>query len=157
MSVRLTKRLRWYWQMEASNVLIVPGAAGVLVWAAGGAGSIALVLSIAAIATPLVIGTLYWRAVLHRLEGAVAVFAYWIPRLAAAEAFAILLVGAAAFTCAADIVLAGGRWTPELIAAVVLTALAALEYVNYFHVQLQHFDNRADFNRLLSGRVRIPL
>jgi hypothetical protein len=30
--------------------------------------------------------------------------------------------------------------------------LAALEYINYYHRQLQHFDNREDFQRLLSGK-----
>jgi hypothetical protein len=30
--------------------------------------------------------------------------------------------------------------------------LAILEYINYYHYQLQHFDHAADFARLLSGR-----
>jgi hypothetical protein len=43
-------------------------------------------------------------------------------------------------------------WSPDAIAAAVLATLAALEYVNYYHVQLQHFDNAADFKRLVSGK-----
>jgi hypothetical protein len=39
-------------------------------------------------------------------------------------------------------------WT----AAVFFGLLAVLEYVNYYHVQLNHFDNAADFRRLLSGK-----
>jgi hypothetical protein len=30
--------------------------------------------------------------------------------------------------------------------------LAVLEYVNYYHRQLQHFDNKADFRRMLAGK-----
>ena len=40
----------------------------------------------------------------------------------------------------------------DRIAATVCGLLAALEYINYYHRQLQHFDNAADFKRLMSGR-----
>jgi hypothetical protein len=43
------------------------------------------------------------------------------------------------------------RWTPAVIAAGLLTLLAALEYMNYYHRQLQHFDNMADFKRLITA------
>ena len=42
---------------------------------------------------------------------------------------------------------AGDRWV-----ALAAAVLAALEYVNYYHRQLQHFDNFADIKRLLTGR-----
>ena len=41
---------------------------------------------------------------------------------------------------------------PDRIAATVLAVLAALEYVNYYHRQLQHFDNLTDFRRMLAGK-----
>ena len=34
----------------------------------------------------------------------------------------------------------------------VAALLAVLEYVNYYHRQLQHFDNASDWRRLLAGR-----
>jgi hypothetical protein len=34
----------------------------------------------------------------------------------------------------------------------VLLLLAVLEYINYYHVQLQHFDHAPDWKRLISGR-----
>jgi hypothetical protein len=40
----------------------------------------------------------------------------------------------------------------DQIAATACAALAALEYVNYYHRQLQHFDSWADFKRLLAGK-----
>ena len=39
------------------------------------------------------------------------------------------------------------RWT-----VTVAALMAALEYVNYYHRQLQHFDNVNDWKRLLRGK-----
>ncbi len=33
-----------------------------------------------------------------------------------------------------------------------LLLLAVLEYINYYHVPLQHFDHAPDWQRLVSGR-----
>ncbi len=33
----------------------------------------------------------------------------------------------------------------------ICSGLATLEYVNYFHVQLQNFDHAADIKRLTNG------
>ena len=46
-------------------------------------------------------------------------------------------------------------WSADLTDRNVATGsavLAVLEYVNYYHRQLQHFDNREDFRRLLAGK-----
>jgi ferric-dicitrate binding protein FerR (iron transport regulator) len=46
-------------------------------------------------------------------------------------------------------------WSKGAIAAAGLSVLALLEYVNYYHRQLQVIDNKADFQRLLStGRFK---
>ncbi len=148
----VARRLRGYWQMEAANVLFVPAfAIGLVLWA-GGTVSIALVVAAIACSALLVIGALYWRAVLRQMEGAPGVMAFWIPRLAAVEALSLVLVAGAVAANVVEFVQAGGGWTPARIGAVALTALAALEYVNYYRVQLQHFDNWADFKRLITGR-----
>lgn len=34
----------------------------------------------------------------------------------------------------------------------IASLLALAEYVNYYHRQLQHFDNWPDFHRLITGR-----
>jgi len=44
----------------------------------------------------------------------------------------------------------------ERIVALVCLALAVLEYVNYYHIQLQHFDHAADWKRLLAGKGLRP-
>jgi hypothetical protein len=40
----------------------------------------------------------------------------------------------------------------DTICASVAASVAILEYVNYYHRQLQHFDNVADFKRLITGK-----
>ena len=61
----------------------------------------------------------------------------------------LLATLAAIALCLWQIAFKGMTWTN--IVAIVLTTLAALEYVNYYHVQLQHFDNGADVRKLLRG------
>jgi hypothetical protein len=140
-----------YWKMEAANVGFVPLFAW---WLGPPRDAIEWLAFVpAAIATMgfLVVGTLFWRGVDYRLRRRDRSVA---PR---ALAFAdrverpLLIVLAAAFI-ASVAALARNGWTPAVIAALAMTALAALEYVNYYHKQLQHFDNRADVKRLLSGR-----
>lgn len=148
----IAKRLRWYWRMEAANVVLLPALAWIFVWQTGGAVTAAFVLAALACSGLLLIGALYWRAVLRRMEGAAAVFDYWLPRLAAVQWLSAAVVIAAAISTAVELALISGDWGASLIVAAVLTTLAAAEYVNYYHVQLQHFDNWADFRRLIKGR-----
>ena len=41
---------------------------------------------------------------------------------------------------------------PDQIAISVMAVLAALEYINYYHRQLNYFDNKADLKRVFSGK-----
>ena len=148
----LANRLRWYWQMEAANAVIVPAAAWTLVWSFGGVATIAFWVAALACATSLVIGALYWRAVLRQIEGAAHVFDYWLPRLGAAEHALLALFSVSVIVIVLELTLSSTGWLAAHIAAAVLTALAALEYVNYYKFQIQHFDNWADFKRLMTGR-----
>lgn len=147
----VVRRLRSYWRLEAGNVILVPGMAALLVWQSGGGFTVAFCLAALACAALLVIGAVYWRAVLHRMEGESAALDRVLPGLARAELWSGLMVVAALLAVALDW-LPGGGWTPSRIGAAALAALAVLEYVNYYRVQLQHFDNAADFRRLISGR-----
>jgi hypothetical protein len=148
----VAQRLRWYWQLEAANAVLVPAFAWILVWQAGGTLTPAFAVAALACSWLLVIGALYWRAVLRRMEGAPRAFNYWLPILATAELLSLTLVLAAASAAVLDFVLLSRGWTASRIAAVSLMTLATLEYVNYYKVQLQHFDNWADFKRLIIGR-----
>ena len=140
--------------MEAANVLLVPGLALALGWPTTAIGAVALLSAMIATACFLIVGAAYWRGVDRRLKGlgerplenglAIA------DRLERPGLFA---TGAAIVATLAAIALDG--ITPTSIAAGALSLLAVLEYVNYYRLQLQYFDNMADLKRLLgTGRLK---
>lgn len=151
--VKLLRRLKPYYKMEAANVVFVPAAACVAVWAYGsGSISPAMVAAMAATSFLLVVGTIAWKVVVDGLEGNPDTARRWVPRLAAARWPAAALILLAFCLTGEEAYRTLPEWTGSLIAAAVLVVLAVLEYVNYYHYQLQHFDHAADFARLLSGR-----
>ncbi len=135
--------------MEAANVVLLPAF---MVWASGAQLGLPALLAIAAMAAMLVAGTRYLRAKYRQLsdrQPLTDVLAW----LAAAQfpLLAATLVALAAMIC--------GWLAPALTRGLaerwVVTAaalLALLEYINYYHRQLQHFDNANDWRRLLSGK-----
>ncbi len=90
---------------------------------------------------------------MRQLRGDGSDFPALLRRLAAWKAPALVLTLAGCATALA------GWWAPAWSAgladrnvATACAALAVLEYVNDYHRQLQHFDSREDFRRLLSGK-----
>lgn len=155
MRARLIRRLTGYWQMEAANVLLVPGAAAGLVAISGdgiGPGMLAAMLGCGGL---LLIGAGAWRlelAELRRRELGEAALAARLTRLLGPSrplglALGLLGAGGGIAELALD-----GALTASAIAALILGLLALLEYVNYYVAQLQHFDHGADFRRLLAGK-----
>jgi hypothetical protein len=101
----------------------------------------------------LLLGGLYWRAKLRLLQDQHQQLAILLPWARSLQwPFAI----ASAIVCA--LCLASwmtGEFALSLgdrITASIAALLAMLEYVNYYHRQLQHFDHAADWKRLLAGR-----
>jgi hypothetical protein len=87
------------------------------------------------------------------LRGEGADFPALLRRIAAWRRPALALTLAGCATALAGWLLPG--WAvgaADRYAATGCAILAALEYVNYYHRQLQHFDNREDFRRLLAGK-----
>ncbi|MEL7498867.1 MAG: hypothetical protein AAFN77_14765 [Planctomycetota bacterium] len=77
--------------------------------------------------------TLIWVERLHR------------PLLVAVIAILVLT--------ASDFFISGiSRNTIDRTVARLATLLSVLEYINYYHIQLQHFDHLPDLDRLLKGR-----
>ena len=113
---------------------------------------LALALACVPMCGLLILGGLYWRAKLHQLEGRRDTLNHileqavrWrMPLLATSLAAIVLAIMAWTADLAAS---TGERW-----AVTIAALLAALEYVNYYHSQLQHFDHWPDFQRLISGR-----
>ena len=151
MRARLIKRLRPYWKMEALNVVFIPAFASFLIVETGGALTWPFAIAALACSALLVVGTAALRMELAELERRPDLAARLLAFARAARAPAMALCGlgvaAAGWQVQRD-----GDWTPAGIGAVALAALAVLEYVNYYVVQLQHFDHAEDFRRLMSGR-----
>ena len=153
MPARSPRNFRAYAAMEALNILLLPGAVLLLAPPTYQAEMLATGLAIAACAGFLLVGTMYWAALDQRLRrsdrSALTRSLILADRL---ELPLLLLTGAAV----ASLLFAVGThaWSWPIIGAAVLTLLAVLEYVNYYHRQLQHFDRWSDFKRLVtSGRV----
>lgn len=153
MTSRIAKRLRQYWQLEALNVVLLPAFVLSVLWSSDSAPNLTLAIALAANAVLLVIGACYWRIVLLRVEGDTRPFDRWLPRLAAAEPYALALTVLTVAATAYDIATAGGAWPAVRIASVAMTSLAVLEYVNYYRFQLQYFDHAPDFAALLKRRT----
>lgn len=146
------RRLATYWKIEAINVVLIPAIALYFVLRSGGRISAAFVLSALACSFLLVIGTIVLRMMHRRACGETDDARSPIPLLIRLRWPAVALCTAAAVAMGIECVTQGPRLASELVAPAVLLLLAVLEYVNYYHVQLQHFDHPPDWRRLMSGR-----
>ena len=150
---KLEKRLSSYWRMELANVIIVPVAMIFLAYSFDSPVGWLSLFTFIPTCGLLVIGGLYWRGKCEQLTGnkqalnRVLGHAHWTQfPLLILTVLACLLTGLAFFV--SDIAISRG----DLTVASIASSMAALEYVNYYHRQLQHFDHAADFKRLLNGR-----
>jgi len=146
----LLARLEPYWKMEAGNVVVLPLV--MLLLSGGQLGWVSLV-PMAAMVAMLVIGALYWRGKVRQLKGEAQDWPGLLRLIARLQVPVLVLT---LLGCAAA---AAGWLMPDLAcgtadrwSATASAVLAALEYVNYYHRQLQHFDNKADFRRMLAGK-----
>lgn len=148
--VALRRHLSRYWKMEAGNVLLVPIIVWLMVWSAGDAPDAAFWLGAVACSWLLIVGTAAWLLVLARMDGKATLAEGLVAFCAHAEIPSLLLLIVATGAAAQSVIAAG--WPPRTIAAAGLTLLGWLEYVNYYHWQLQNFDSAIDVKRLMAGR-----
>ncbi|MEM9133452.1 MAG: hypothetical protein AAGA59_16745 [Actinomycetota bacterium] len=149
----LIARLRYYWVVELANAVVVP--VGVIAFGLywGAQPGILTALAVPANVLLLIIGGLYWRAKLHRLTIGPATLDRLLPALDRLQRPSQALTGlAVAAATVAWVIPSVARGTGDRVLATIFAVLAALEYVNYYHRQLQHFDHGPDFRRLLAGR-----
>ncbi|MEO7178143.1 MAG: hypothetical protein ABIW83_04810 [Allosphingosinicella sp.] len=148
---KLPRDLAGYWRMEAMNIFFVPGIALYFSTPRNRLEAFAFMSAALATAAFLLVGTLYWRGVERRARlgdrGAKTrairlADRFERPTLLMAV-IAVLLTGWAWST---------NGWSPAVIASTALLALTWLEYVNYYHWQLQIFDHAADWRRTIATR-----
>jgi hypothetical protein len=147
----LIKRLTPYWKMEAANVFFLPVAATATIMYFSDSVSLPVVLTMLSCSSLLVVGTVALRMHLEDVKGNRAFGARALPWLSLAQwpSLGLAIIGLCA---AGDERWADGRWTASAVVATILAVLALLEYINYYVVQLQHFDHKADIKRDFSGQ-----
>lgn len=146
----LRRHLTKYWKMEAGNVLLMPAAGWAMLWSGDVMPDAAAIAGMAACSLLLVIGAAAWRMALAGLDGNIALVEKLTVACARAQRPLLAVLGLATAMSAASVVDSG--WRPNSFAAAGFTLLGWLEYVNYYHVQLQNFDSTIDLKRLQAGR-----
>ena len=111
------------------------------------------VLALVPMTALLIIGAVYWRAKVRQLQQKryqIAPVLAKIGRLRLPVLILTILGGLVALASwiVPDLAISAA----DRICASIAAALAALEYVNYYHRQLQHFDNITEFKRLIFGK-----
>lgn len=144
------RRLDHYWKMEAGCALLFPLLSILLFPPQSVEEACALMVSLVACCSLLLLGALYWRAAVKRIDGDSAPISKIVGF---AERWQKRLLGLSLAAAAASAALLLTRGVgPAALASIGLSLLACLEYVNYYHVQLQNFDHAPDFRRLVRGR-----
>jgi len=144
----LSRRFGSYWKMERACAFIFPPLA--FAWAKPESLIAASVLALALVASCslLWVGAAYWRAIWARFElgqtsidATLSMAQRWKPFCCVATILSLAV-------STANIVWAG----PGVASFVAMgfSVLAVLEYVNYYHVQLQNFDHGPTFRRFLT-------
>ena len=148
----LRKRLDSYWRLELLCAAWIPATAVfLLVTFNQKIGPVCILCSVPTVAM-LLVGGWYWRTRHCALNGDDRIFKKAIPWIARLQLPLIIAVLLATVVCVVDVTFARiSLSTGDRIVAVVMTVMAVLEYINYYHRQLQHFDHYPDFLRLVTG------
>ncbi len=147
----LKQRLSSYWQLEAFNALLLPVTGIIILSVADEKPDLASIASMVATVVMLLIGAAYWHAKLGLLLGMTKYHERTVRLLRHAKLpSGLLIIGSVALSTQSYV----NPATPLVskAATVIFTIIAILEFINYYFVQLQHFDNLADFKRLISGK-----
>jgi hypothetical protein len=149
----LLKRLRGYWKIERLNIFLLPTVAVLVVKLSFQAAlTPAFLLSLFATSWMLIIGTIALRKLLKTLEGDASYGRFWLPYLSWAQIPSVIILIFTAVLTIVESYRTFADLTAAQHAAMLFTVLAWLEYVNFYHRQLQHFDHGPDIRRFLAGQ-----
>lgn len=150
---QLQQRLEGYWRIELFNVGLLPATAVFVLLASDQTIGPQSILCLMVMSALLIAGGCYWRAKARKFKQdqcSLQRTLYWLDRL---QLPMLISVVAVLFLCLCDLLFVRISLSQgDRIVSILATALAILEYVNYYHRQLQHFDHWRDFLRLISGR-----
>lgn len=148
----LGKRLSKMWKTERMCAWLMPIVATNLVVAVFKAPfTTALGIALFATSWLLVIGTVSLRMMLKNFQRDLDFSSYWLPILHYLQLPSLLLVLSSIAMTLYELAYSFPVLIASHYASIAFTTLAALEYINYYHRQLQHFDHFEDFRRLMAG------
>lgn len=152
MSAVLSKRLTMYWQMELVSSVLIPTVFILFMLTTNSAfGWFAFVCYLPAFVL-LLLGARYWYSKLEHIKGDSVPLKQLLP-IARMLRIPLLSTCIIAFAmCIGELFNPISVSTLDCVGGLVFTTLAILEFINYYVVQLQHFDHWPDFVRLISGR-----
>jgi hypothetical protein len=149
----LARRLDLYWKLELANAGFLPAVTLFLLQPRTALEWLGASLGTLACSALLLLGGYYWKASLARLHGDPEPMTRLLP--IAARLKAPLLVLTAINAVAAALILSETGLSRAGWGILAFALLAVLEYVNYYHIQLQNFDHLPDLKRLFrTGRLR---
>jgi len=151
--LKLEKRLRAYGKMEFLSVLFIPITfSGVMLSRGEKFGWFSFVCYVPTAAL-LIVGASYWRAKLQRLYSSDAPLKRMLSYAVSYHVVILCACVAAVVFCIIDLFFVDlSRGSGDRYGGQIATTLAVAEYINYYHIQLQHFDHLPDFRRLLKGK-----
>lgn len=101
----------------------------------------------------LLVGGLYWKAKLASISDSETALGTLLDIAERLKMPLLILTCAGVGATLCDILWISHSESPgDRIGGFIATSLATLEYVNYYGVQLQHFDHGPDFRRLIRGQ-----
>ncbi|MGB0906588.1 MAG: hypothetical protein ACPGVT_03760 [Maricaulaceae bacterium] len=149
----ISKRLKMYYQCELMNVVLMPGTMfGYAIYKGQKIGWTSVAACVP-MCTLLLIGGLYWLAKYKAIHGKRTLLPKVMARASVLQwPLCIMSVAAFALVIAVWVVPGITHSTGDKAITSFAGIMALLEYINYYHRQLQHFDRAADFKRLLAGK-----
>jgi hypothetical protein len=146
----LIKRLNPYWKIEAGNAVILPL---VMLYLSGGSMGWLSAVALLPMILLLVIGAVYWRAKVRQLQDRQYDIGPVLSKIGGLRLPVLIMTFIAAVAVIASWLITGLDISDaDRNCASIAAALAVLEHINYYHRQLQHFDNIPDFRRLIAGK-----
>ena len=150
-SASLSDRLGPYWKMEQGCALVFPPLAFGLTRPTSLISITVLALALIACCSTLWVGGAYWRAVWTRLQGGRASMPGALRMAARWKVPGLVVTAISMIVSSLNIGFQGV--SSASLGAWGLSLLAVLEYINYYHFQLQNFDHGPTWRRFLRRRA----
>lgn len=147
----LDKRLSMLANLELGNVFAIPAIVALMHFSGKYTFGVLTVSALIPVCAFLLIGSYFWYAKRAQIRRTPQNYKQKLSRLSIWEnaKYLLLLTPIVIGVMLANHIAIGKA---DIYAALCLWCLGFAEWINYYHRQLMHFDNKADFMRLVKGK-----